>query len=172
MEAIFSSHPSSPSHSRCSRRYPQRTEPSDERRRNSRSLSPSRHCFRQPPNPQVSSSRAVASPKHCHKQSSSDPAGTSSFKSMCPKCLGRHPHQVHECNEPNLSDGSPAYAFRNSDNRLTDGKGNVLCSDWQRPNGCSLPHKSAKHECSGCGNASHGAQKCHRAQACPSANTV
>ncbi|KAF9220511.1 hypothetical protein BS17DRAFT_663486, partial [Gyrodon lividus] len=82
----------------------------------------------------------------------------------CPICLGRHPHRVHECNDPALWDGSPAYARRTSEGRLINGKGSTLCSDWQKPNGCLIPHKTAKHECSGCGKSDHGAQRCHRAQ--------
>jgi hypothetical protein len=42
--------------------------------------------------------------------------------------------------------------------------GTVLCSDWQRVLGCSVTTHDSKHECSGCGKPTHGAQKCPRAQ--------
>jgi hypothetical protein len=161
--------PSSPRNRQPRHYNSHRTESGGERRRNSRSRSPPHNRFRQPPTPQASTSRAPLSPKHRCKSSSGDPP---SVKSVCPVCLGRHPHRIHNCNDPKLWDGSPAFARRNAEGRLIDGSGNTLCSDWQKPNGCNLPHKSAKHECSGCGNNKHGAQKCHRAQARPGANTL
>ena len=47
-----------------------------------------------------------------------------------------------------------------------------VCHNWQRPQGCSQPHNSAKHMCSGCGSASHGAQKCPKAEPHSSSNTI
>ena len=149
------------------RHHNQRAEPSGERSRNLHSLSPPRNRFRQPASPH---SHARTPPSaHRRRRSKSNPIPS---KSVCPICLGHHPHRVHECNGPKLWDGTPAFVSRNPEGRLVDHNGFTLCSDWQRPNGCNLSHKSAKHECSGCGNPKHGAQKCHKAQARPSANAL
>ncbi|TEB23453.1 hypothetical protein FA13DRAFT_1571991, partial [Coprinellus micaceus] len=48
--------------------------------------------------------------------------------------------------------------------RLQDPNGKILCFDWQRAVGCKSTTHDSKHECSGCGEKDHGAQKCPRAQ--------
>ncbi|KAF9220096.1 hypothetical protein BS17DRAFT_648517, partial [Gyrodon lividus] len=78
----------------------------------------------------------------------------------CPVCLGHHPHHVHKCNNLTLWNGSPAFTRHASKGCLISGKGVTLCSDWQKPNSCSIPHKSTKHDCSGCGKNDHGTQRC------------
>ena len=159
--------PSSPC-SKCSRHFQsRRTESYSEQCRSSCSHSPC-HWFRQPPSPKAGPLRPITSPTHRRRRLNSDP----SIKSVCPVCLGRHPHRIHECNDPKLWNGEPAYARRKSDGHLINSNGATLCSDWQKPNGCSIPHKSAKHDCSGCGDPKHGAQRCHRAQAHRSANAI
>ncbi|KAF8546230.1 hypothetical protein OG21DRAFT_1427680, partial [Imleria badia] len=84
-------------------------------------------------------------------------------KSACPKCLGRFPHDMRSCNSEELWDGSPARCTRNSDGHLVNPQGQTICTGWQHPLGCPLKH-SAIHECSGCGEASHRAQACPKAQ--------
>ena len=138
--------------------HSQRAEPSGKQRRNSCLASPSRNQFRQPSNTPQTHTQATSPPKIRHRRSKSNPV-----KSTCPMCLSCHPHFIHKCNETMLWDGTPTYACCNSEGCLINKGGAILCSDWQKPNGCNLPHKSAQHECSGCGDAKHGTQKCLRA---------
>jgi hypothetical protein len=89
---------------------------------------------------------------------------TSTF-SACTLCLGRHRHNIAICASTTLWDKqTPAYCVRNEINRLVNSKGFVLCSNWQRPNGCTNTTHDSRHECSGCGKSDHGAQKCPRAE--------
>jgi len=84
--------------------------------------------------------------------------------SACTICLGRYPHDIFNCKLCTLWDGSPARCKKNSQGRLVNPAGNILCSDWQRPNSCSSTTHDSRHECSGCGKPAHGAQNCPRAQ--------
>ena len=85
--------------------------------------------------------------------------------SACTLCLGRHRHNVAICSSSTLWDKqTPAHCFRNETNRLVNPKGFILCSNWQRPNGCTNTTHDSRHECSGCGKSDHGAQKCPRAE--------
>jgi hypothetical protein len=84
--------------------------------------------------------------------------------SACTICLGRHAHNVYACNSQKLWDGSVAHCQKNEIGRLINPAGTILCSDWQRVLGCSVTTHDSKHECSGCGKPTHGAQKCPRAQ--------
>ncbi|KAJ7907288.1 hypothetical protein B0H13DRAFT_1618466, partial [Mycena leptocephala] len=84
--------------------------------------------------------------------------------SACALCLGRHRHNVRECRSATLWTGAtPARCKRNGEGRLVNRNDAVICLNWQRAAGCELNHAS-RHECSGCGSPSHGAQKCHLAQ--------
>ncbi|KAJ7719738.1 hypothetical protein B0H16DRAFT_1211429, partial [Mycena metata] len=84
--------------------------------------------------------------------------------SACAVCLGRHRHNVRECNVSTLWNGTtPARVSRNRDGKFVNSRHEVICLAWQRATGCSLNH-SARHECSGCGSPNHGAQKCHLTQ--------
>ncbi|KAJ6518999.1 hypothetical protein C8R45DRAFT_775615, partial [Mycena sanguinolenta] len=84
--------------------------------------------------------------------------------SACAVCLGRHRHNVRECSSSKLWNGTtPARTKRNNDGRLINGRGDVICLQWQRAKGCESNHAS-RHECSGCGSPNHGTQKCHLAQ--------
>lgn len=91
-------------------------------------------------------------------------AGSSSTLSACTLCLGRQPHNIFKCASDTLWDGSKAHCKRNENMRLVNPAGTVLCTDWQRPGGCSSTSHDSKHECSGCGKLTHGAQTCPRAQ--------
>ena len=84
--------------------------------------------------------------------------------SACTICLGRHPHDIFNCASATLWDGTPTRCQKNSQGRLVNPAGAILCSDWQRPNGCSSTTHDSRHECSGCGKPAHGAQSCPRAQ--------
>ena len=85
-------------------------------------------------------------------------AGESLDLSACAICLSRAPHNIRYCNVTTRWDGKPALYSRNEDFRIVDKRGNLICSDWQRPDGCNT--KGHRHECSGCGSLSHGAQEC------------
>ncbi|KAG1800681.1 uncharacterized protein BJ212DRAFT_1287084, partial [Suillus subaureus] len=50
--------------------------------------------------------------------------------------------------------------------------GKQIYTTGQRDEGCSTPKHNACHICSRCGMATHGAQKCPRAQKEVSTNTV
>ena len=81
----------------------------------------------------------------------------------CPMCLGRHEHDILNCKATELWDqATPTHCTRDQHGHLINKSGHTLCWDFQRPTGCnSHVHK---HECSGCGDKRHGANKCPRAQ--------
>lgn len=82
----------------------------------------------------------------------------------CAVCLGRQPHDPVTCQATVLWDGhTKARCGRTSAGGLLNPKGEALCIRWQLQSGCREVH-SYKHECSGCGDASHGACKCPLAQ--------
>ena len=91
-------------------------------------------------------------------------AGGNGVLSACTICLGCHPHNVYNCTSATLWDSSPARCQRNGQGRLVNPAGSILCSDWQRPNGCPSTSHDSCHECSGCGKQTHGAQNCPPAQ--------
>jgi hypothetical protein len=93
-------------------------------------------------------------------------ADNQSVLSVCAVCLGRNRHieGIHKCNASTTWDGQPTYASRNQHGRLINSRGLPMCSDWQRPKGCPSHDHDARHICSGCGDPSHGAQECPRAQ--------
>ncbi|KAF8129358.1 hypothetical protein EV363DRAFT_1169125 [Boletus edulis] len=158
---------SSPNANRRARRaYNPRADPVRERRRDSRSLSPPPR-FRGSYGTSRDFNRSPTDSKPSQRRSSRDSQHT---KSACPLCLGRHPHDINRCTIEHLWDGTPAYARRSPEGRLIDPAGDVLCNDWQKPQGCSRPHNNAKHVCSGCGSPSHGTQKCPKAQ--PRASSI
>ena len=79
----------------------------------------------------------------------------------CAICLSRAPHNIRTCKAKTRWDGKPTLYSRNPDHRIIDSQGHIICSDWQRPTGCTGKHR---HECSGCGSRSHGACDCSFAQ--------
>ena len=85
-------------------------------------------------------------------------AGEKLDLTACAICLSRAPHNIRECKATRRWDGMPAQYSRNSENRIIDNQGNIICSDWQCPQKC--PSTKHRHECSGCGNSAHGAQDC------------
>ena len=155
------------SHRRARHSYATRTDYSCDRRRSSHSRSPPPLRFR-------SSNRTVREAPRPSMEAKPSQRGVSRErthnKSACPSCLGRHPHDISSHITELLWDGSPAYARCAPEGHLVDPAGDILCHDWQKPQGCSRPHNNAKHTCSGCGSATHGAQKCLKAQ--PRSNAV
>ncbi|KAJ7653833.1 hypothetical protein B0H17DRAFT_1214542 [Mycena rosella] len=89
--------------------------------------------------------------------------GRSDGLSACAVCLGRHRHNVRECRSTTLWNlTTQARTRRNAEGRLVNNRNEPICLNWQRSS-CNSNHDS-RHECSGCGSANHGAQKCHLAQ--------
>ncbi|KAG2063905.1 hypothetical protein BDR04DRAFT_933578, partial [Suillus decipiens] len=82
----------------------------------------------------------------------------------CAVCLGRHAHQTVECSATQTWDKQ----FETFAERIRKGlwtkDGKQICTGWQRDEGCTTPKHDARHICSGCRAATHGAQKCPRAQ--------
>jgi len=86
--------------------------------------------------------------------------------SVCAMCLGRHPHDVANCDATLRWDGKEDNrCTRNQRGYLRAPDGTTLCTDWQKPQGCSDHSHDKRHQCSGCGAQDHGAQDCPRAQA-------
>lgn len=103
------------------------------------------------------------------KSGSSTPHGsgpsTQSSLSACTRCLRRHPHDIANCAATTLWDkNTPVRCEWNKQKRLVNPKGTVLCSDWQRRQGCKSSSHPFRHECSGCGSTEHGAQTCQLAE--------
>jgi hypothetical protein len=136
--------------------------------RSSRSRSPTRHSKRRRSPParhkdyQGSGERGRA-PSSRHNQSFRSGASSTGL-SACAVCLGRHPHDISKCSTGTLWDGSNSRCKRNEQKRLVNPEGLIICSDWQRPSGCTTSGHNHRHECSGCGKTSHGAQSCPRTQ--------
>jgi len=85
--------------------------------------------------------------------------------SACPICLSRKPHPIRSCQSPKLWDGKRnSHCSRNAKGQVIDGAGRFLCLNWNQVIGCKDGTARHVHECSGCGNASHGAQDCPLAE--------
>lgn len=90
----------------------------------------------------------------------------------CPICLSRKKHTLRTCRVTHLWDGKTnTVCSRAEDGRIVDGKGRILCSNWNQPIGCREKSAGHIHECSGCGDKSHGAQDCDRAQKATSSDS-
>jgi hypothetical protein len=90
---------------------------------------------------------------------------SSTSPNACAVCLGRHLHNVRTCNSSTTFDGGETKSRRSKNGRIVCiSSGSVLCSDWQRPIGCSATDHPQHHLCSGCEKSDHGAQECPRAQ--------
>ncbi|KAJ7051787.1 hypothetical protein C8F01DRAFT_919474, partial [Mycena amicta] len=84
--------------------------------------------------------------------------------SVCAACLGRFQHNVHLCNPSTLWNGESTHVTRDQNGRLINPSGAELCLKWQLPRQCTNSSHPERHLCSGCGEKSHGAQDCPRAQ--------
>ena len=95
-----------------------------------------------------------------------NPTSESRPLSACQICLGRHQHRIQECQAITLWDGqNKARCTRDTNGKIIDNQGRELCTDWNQARGCRDSSLRHIHECSGCGNKSHGAQECHLAEA-------
>jgi len=98
------------------------------------------------------------------KVRTSRPPGATGPLPCCAVCLGRHAHRTVECSAAQTWDKQ----FETFAERIRKGlwtkDGKQICTGWQRDEGCTTPKHNARHICSGCGAATHGAQKCPRAQ--------
>ncbi|KAJ7607630.1 hypothetical protein DFH06DRAFT_918536, partial [Mycena polygramma] len=71
---------------------------------------------------------------------------------------------VAKCNARMLwNTTTKARCHRNNANRIVNPSGQPICISWQRPRKCDRNHTDL-HECSGCGQTSHGACDCPLAQ--------
>ncbi|KAK0216608.1 hypothetical protein EDD85DRAFT_782055, partial [Armillaria nabsnona] len=86
----------------------------------------------------------------------------SSEAMVCAICLGIHGN-LKFCRSSTLWNGGATRCLRTSNGSLVNKSGDLICLDWNRPIGCKRSHPS-RHECSGCGNTSHGAFHCSYAQ--------
>jgi hypothetical protein len=173
-------HVSSPleSHDRTNRGRPDR--PGLTRAGPRNSLSParsgnsqhSRQAQTHKPRDSYRSPRPAGGPPE-HSQFFPNGAGPSNHgPSACAICLGRYRHAINKCNAEHFWDGAKARCSRNQSGRIVNPSGNILCSNWQRPEGCRSTSHDTRHECSGCGKADHGAQQCPRAQKEPSTHSL
>ena len=129
----------------------------------SRSRSPLRRT------PQAPAHQRSSPPPYNQQQS---PSKNSVFPSstafqgqpVCALCLATDSHDTRKCRSEILWDGSKARCRKNEEGRLITPAGTTLCSDWNNRRGCTASTHEHRHECSGCGNKDHGAQRCPRAQ--------
>jgi len=84
--------------------------------------------------------------------------------SACPICLSRKKHPIRNCQEQLLWDGQTKARCHRADGKIVDQKGRTLCSNWNQSIGCKEKLSRHIHECSGCGESSHGAQECGLAE--------
>ena len=81
--------------------------------------------------------------------------------SACPICLSRKRHPIRKCQALSIWDGQhKSRCSRSADGRIIDGEGHTLCSNWNQTIGCTDKSSRHIHECSGCGESSHGTQGC------------
>jgi hypothetical protein len=152
--------------------YPGRIASGSGRHHNpSRSRSPTRRTSYAPP------LRRPSPPPYYQQQSPSKNAaflsGTASQGlPVCALCLATDPHDTRKCRVEILWDGSKARCRKNEEGRLVSPTGTTLCSDWNNRRGCTNSSHEQRHECSGCGNKDHGAQRCPRAQKKPSSHSL
>ena len=139
----------------------------DPRRRSLRSVSPC-YNFAKGPHPVCHRSRSKG--VSLWRSGSFDAKQRRPFRAnkpppVCPKCLGRHNDRLDHlpCNSSSLWDNSsPSHCSCNQQGCLLNMSGRALCWDFQCPRGCS--GQGHNHECSGCGDPTHGAQECPRRQ--------
>ena len=92
--------------------------------------------------------------------------------SACPTCLSRRQRPIQKCQAPNLWNGQrKARCTRTEDGRIVDGDGRTLCTNWNQTIGCKDQRSKHIHECSGCGERTHGAHDCPLAEKAQSADT-
>ena len=93
--------------------------------------------------------------------------------SACPVCLSRKKHNIRTCRVDTLWDGKrKTRCTRNEDGKIVDEAGRPLCHNWNQVVGCKDGSSRHIHECSGCGESSHGAQECYLAEKAQSKNSA
>ncbi|KAL6310444.1 hypothetical protein BKA93DRAFT_721889 [Sparassis latifolia] len=90
--------------------------------------------------------------------------------SHCAICLSRHTSEQITCCNATMrwNNSGPSRCTRSSKGKIINPDGITICTDWQCPQSCTS--KSHRHECSGCGDSSHGAHQCHFAETLPSSH--
>lgn len=148
-----------PSYRKCSRSPSISPPRSTKRSKPSRKRSPSPHD----PAPHHTPTKARTGRKPFRRNASPRPL------SACPMCLGCHRHDVANCEATLRWDQKVENrCTRDRGGHLKSPEGIVLCSNWQKPQGCEDSTHSKRHQCSGCGAKDHGAQSCPRAEAASS----
>ena len=134
----------------------------------SRSRSPPRRT------PQGSSHQRLSPPPYPSpsKNQGFQPSTAHQGLPVCALCLATDPHDTRKCRTDTLWDGSKARCHKSEEGRLINSAGTTLCSDWNSRRGCTSSTHEQRHECSGCGNKDHGAQKCPRAQKKPGTHAL
>lgn len=84
---------------------------------------------------------------------------------VCALCLARGHPGMSRCTADVLWDGTPTRCWRSADGKIVNPDGVELCFSWQLARGCNSRRHDDRHECSGCGDADHGAQECYLAEA-------
>jgi hypothetical protein len=87
-------------------------------------------------------------------------------------CAGRSPHRTIKCVSTHTWDKQHETFSERIRKGLWTKDGKLICTPWQRDEGCTTPKHDARQVCSGCVAATLGAQKCPRAQKEVSANTL
>ncbi|KAJ6448220.1 hypothetical protein C8R45DRAFT_1134423, partial [Mycena sanguinolenta] len=69
--------------------------------------------------------------------------------SACAICVGRHCHSIATCASEHLWDNSgQTRCTRNGNGQIVIPENQILCVDWQRPDGCPSSSHDQRHECS------------------------
>lgn len=119
--------------------------------------------------------RGLGRPRSSRSRSPRDKSPNNSFRknhteqdthilSACPVCLSRKKHPIRQCQSPTLWNGKKTKVTRAEDGGITDSKGRRLCLNWNLTPGCKDKLGGHIHECSGCGDPTHGAQNCSYAE--------
>ena len=120
---------------------------------------------RPPGRTRSSRSRSPADKPSLHPFRRPDSEPETPSLSACLVCLSRKPHKIRSCQATLLWDGKhKSRCTRTIDGRVVDATGRPLCYNWNQTMGCKDKSARHLHECSGCGDASHGAQDCNLAE--------
>ncbi|KAF8965574.1 hypothetical protein BDZ97DRAFT_1601663, partial [Flammula alnicola] len=82
----------------------------------------------------------------------------------CAVCLGRHSHAIGECTATRTWNKAHQTLSKRENRQLWTYDGRQLCCEWQKHSGCRSSQHNERHICSGCGQATHGAANCPRAE--------
>ena len=132
VESLMTAQVSPTSANHCSRHlYAPCTDHTRDHRQSSHSRSPPlQFCGSNGSPKRVARPPLDMKPPHTHS-----PHNSTHNKSACPSCLGCHPHDFNNCIVKYLWDGTPTYTRCTSEGRLIDPNRDILCHDWQKPQG-------------------------------------